>query len=119
MRLHHLALRTRDLERLERFYVELLGLAITKRSPRSLWLDAGGTIVMLEQADSGEPDPSSTSMELTCFAIAPADRATWSARLAAAGVAVEGTTQFTMYFRDPDGRRVALSHHPDAPISPA
>jgi hypothetical protein len=36
-------------------------------------------------------------------------RASWTARLAAAGVAVEAQTEFTLYFRDPDGRRVALS----------
>ena len=34
------------------------------------------------------------------------------ARLATAGVAVEHETLHTTYFRDPDGRRVAVSTHP-------
>jgi hypothetical protein len=28
-------------------------------------------------------------------------------------VVVEHETDFTLYFRDPDGRRVAVSHYPD------
>jgi catechol-2,3-dioxygenase len=109
MRIHHLALRTRDLPRLERFYAEVLGLAVTRRTPRSVWLDASGTIVMLERAEAGEVDVPAGSMELVAFAIDAAKRAEYTDRLAAAGVAVEGQTDFTLYFRDPDGRRVGLS----------
>lgn len=119
MRLHHLALRTRHLDRLEAFYVGLLGLPVRSRSERGVWLDAGGTILMLEHAEVGESEPSAGSKELVCFAIAPSERAAWEEALHRAGVPVEGTTQFTMYFRDPEGRRVGLSHHPDPPISPA
>ena len=57
MRIHHLAFRSGDIARLERFYVEVLGLA-------------------------------------------------------RAGVAVEAATEFTLYVRDPDGRRVGLSSYP-------
>ena len=90
MRVHHLAFRTRDLARLERFYTDLLGLHVARRDEeRSVWLRAGGTLLMLEQAD--------------------ADR--WRRALAAAGVLIEDETGFTFYFRDPDGRRVALSHY--------
>lgn len=119
MRLHHVALRTRDLDRLEAFYVGLLGLAVLSRSERGVWLDAGGTILMLEHAAEGEPSPSPRSNELLCFAITAADRPAWERALDRAGVTVEGTTRFTMYFRDPEGRRLGLSHHPDPPISPA
>jgi catechol 2,3-dioxygenase-like lactoylglutathione lyase family enzyme len=119
MRLHHLALRTRDLAALERFYAGVLGLAVTQRTERSTWLDAAGTIVMLERATDDEPVPAPGSLELTCFAITPAERAAAAERLAAAGVAIEAETEFTMYFRDPDGRRVGVSHHPATRISPA
>lgn len=119
MRLHHLALRTSDLPRLERFYVGLLALPVRSRTERSLWLDASGTILMLERAEPSEPLPDPRSLELVCFAIPAQDRRRWEDTLAAAGIPIEGSTQFTMYFRDPDGRRVGLSHHPDAPISPA
>ncbi|CAN5299406.1 N/A [soil metagenome] len=119
MRLHHLALRTRALDRLEAFYVGLLGLTVISRSARGVWLEAGGTIVMLENADTTEPAPDASSMELVCFAIAPNDRAARERALENAAVALESATEFTLYFRDPDGRRVGLSHHPDPPISRA
>ena len=112
MRLHHLALRTRHLDRLEAFYVGLLGLPVLSRSERGVWLDAGGTILMLEHAAEGEPTPSPESMELFCFAITAADRAAREQALGRAGVPLEGATQFTLYFRDPEGRRVGLSHEP-------
>ena len=112
MRIHHLALRTGDLARLERFYVGALGLAVTRRSEgRSLWLDAGGAVVMLELRDADE-EPVRPSKELVAFAIAPDSRALVLARLAAASVVVEASTEFTLYVRDPDGRRIGLSSYP-------
>ena len=110
MRLHHLALRTTNVDALERFYVGVLGLAITTRSERSIWLDAGGTILMLERAAPGEPPPAPGTMELTCFEIPATERDAARRRLAAAGIGIEAETEFTMYFRDPDGRRIGLSH---------
>jgi hypothetical protein len=112
MRVHHLAFRTRDLARLERFYTDLLGLHVARRDDeRSVWLRAGGTILMLERADEGEPSLEGGSKELVAFAIEQADADRWRRTLAAAGVAIEDETGFTFYFRDPDGRRVALSHY--------
>ena len=59
MRVHHLAFRTRDLAQLERFYVHALGLAVVRRNEeRSVWLDAGGSLVMLELAEPGEASPA-------------------------------------------------------------
>ena len=43
MRVHHLAFRTRDLTRLERFYTDVLGLLVARRDEeRSVWLRAEG-----------------------------------------------------------------------------
>ena len=42
-----------------------------------------------------------------------ADRAGAEARLASSGIAIEARTEFTLYFRDPDGRRIGLSHYPE------
>jgi catechol 2,3-dioxygenase-like lactoylglutathione lyase family enzyme len=110
MRIHHLALRTDDLGALERFYAGTLGLAITRRGPQSLWLDAGGTILMLEQRDPSEPAIDAASKELICFAIDPSERQSYAAK-----VEIEAKTDYTIYFRDPDGRRVGLSSFP-APL---
>jgi catechol 2,3-dioxygenase-like lactoylglutathione lyase family enzyme len=116
MRVHHLAFRTGDLAQLERFYVHALGLAVVRRTEgRSVWLDAGGSLVMLEQAAPGEPSPAAGAMDLVAFEVAPETRALYTDRLARAGVALEGSTDFTLYFRDPDGRRVGLSSYP-APL---
>lgn len=116
MRVHHLAFRTGDLTRLERFYVDALGLAVVRRQDgRSVWLDAGGAIVMLEVRDAGEPTFPEGSKELVAFVVEPDSRALLASRLAAAGVSVEAETEFTLYVRDPDGRRIGLSSHP-APL---
>ncbi len=113
MRLHHLALRTPDLVRLRAFYEGVLGLPVVRETPpRSVWLEAGGAVVMLEASEPGEPGIPSLSREFVAFAIEPGARAAWEARLARAGVAVEARTDHTLYFRDPDGRRVGVSSHP-------
>ena len=113
MRVHHLAFRTGDLAKLERFYVDAIGLAVVRRDEaRSVWLDAGGAIVMLELREPGEPAHSAGSKELVALAIEPDARALCTDRLARAGVAIEATTDFTLYVRDPDGRRIGLSSYP-------
>ena len=113
MRIHHVALRTDDLPRLEAFYGGILGLAVTRRQgERSVWLDAEGTILMLERREPGEPAPDHASREMIAFA-APPERANELARaLAATGHPEEDRTASTMYFRDPDGRRFGLSAWP-------
>lgn len=107
--IHHLAFRTADLDRLERFYVDVLGLAVVRRSARSLWLDAEGTILMLERAEPDEPAIASGSMELVAFGASGA----MQERLAAAGVPIEDRTSYSLYFRDPDGRRLGISSYPE------
>ena len=99
-------MRTRDVERLERFYAGVLGLPVVKRDDArgSVWLDAGGTMLMVERASEGEPAVSPASLELVAFAVPSIEP--WRAR-----VAVEAQTAHTLYFRDPDGRRVAVSDY--------
>jgi len=116
MRVHHLAFRTGDLARLEQFYVHALGLAVVRRSEgRGVWLDAAGSLVMLELAEPGEASPAAGTMDLVAFEVAPSTRAFYMDRLARAGVPIEGSTDFTLYVRDPDGRRIGLSSYP-APL---
>ena len=114
MRIHHVALRTADLPRLEAFYVGVLGLTVSRRDgTRSTWLAAGDSIVMLERAAEGEPPVAEGTMEMVAFGIAKEERAEYMHRLRTAGIAVDGETGFTVYVRDPDGRRVGLSHYPE------
>jgi glyoxylase I family protein len=113
LHLHHVALRARDLRATTDFYASVIGLPVVPRDARrdserrSVWLDASGVVLMIEQAEPGEPPVPPDSKELLAFAVD--DREAWRLRLAAAGVAIEAETPYTLYFRDPDGRRVAVS----------
>ena len=115
MEIHHLALRTRDVPRLEAFYADVLGLSPLRRDgARSVWLKAGGAILMIERSEPDEPEPARGGMDLVAFSISPAERSSFVERLEAAGVPIEAETRFTVYARDPDGRRLGLSHYPQA-----
>lgn len=111
--IHHLALRTRDLERLAGFYERIFGLPRLREQPgHSIWLGLSGGVLMVEQAEGDEPAISSESLELFAFAGTSEAREALVARLPGLGVALDGETEHTVYLRDPDGRRVALSSHP-------
>ncbi len=111
MRVHHVAFRTHDLAKLEKFYTEILGFTVKERhGERAIWLEAGEAILMLEHADKTEPKIPDGSMELFAFTIFPGEKKKRRAHLEAAGVVIERETEFTIYFRDPDGRRLGLSH---------
>ncbi len=114
MRVHHLAFRTDDLGALERFYGSVVGLSVVRRNEKSIWLEAEGTIVMLERRGAREPKVDSTSLELVAFSVAPGTGAALEAKLKTAGCMIESRTPYTLYVRDPDGRRVGLSSYPEA-----
>ncbi len=119
LRIHHLALRARDPDATERFYVSVLGLKVVARHPArgSVWLDADGAIVMVERADGGERLPAEGTppgtKDLVAFAVD--DLPAWRRRLVEAGVAIEGETPNTLYVRDPDGRRIGVSTYVFSP----
>lgn len=117
MRLHHLALQVKDLERARAFYAGVLGMHETRRQPHSIWLDLDGSILMLERAEGDVVErpwrSDAPGLHLVAFAIGRAERAAWKEKLAAAGHPVVHETAFTIYVRDPEGNRVGLSHFPD------
>jgi catechol 2,3-dioxygenase-like lactoylglutathione lyase family enzyme len=112
-RIHHLALRTRDVEGLVRFYREWFGLEVVRdQSPRAQWLGLGeGAVLMIEAAEPGEPAIAAGSRELIAFHTDSQALADLRARLVAEG-RLEAETAYTVYFRDPDGRRVGASCYP-------
>jgi glyoxylase I family protein len=122
VRVHHIALRTADIAGLAAFYRDIVGLSVadgaeTRRS-HGVWLSLGETWVMIEAREPGEPGVLPGTMDLIAFAILPSERASFEAKLGRAGVAIEGHTTFTLYFRDPDGRRLGVSHYPSSPDLP-
>lgn len=116
MHLHHLAIQVFDLERAAQFYQRLFGLTETRRQPHSIWLDLGGAILMLERC-SQESTPAPWKSEqpglfVLALQLEAGERAAFMARLQANAVTLEHETKFSLYFRDPDGNRLAVSHYP-------
>ena len=123
---HHVAIQCADLDRCEAFYRDVLGLSVLRRWPRegggdrSVWLgfgEGGEGFLALERADEpAEARPwrdGKAGLHLVAFRIAPAERRSWEDRLEEAGVLVVHRTRWSIYFHDPEGNRIGLSHHPD------
>jgi glyoxylase I family protein len=121
---HHVALQALDLERTTAFYRDLLGFPELKRhlrpdgSLRSIWVGVpGGGFLAIEAA--GIPPTSEPfrherpGLLLLAFRIPRASRECCLAALARAGVPLEHETRWSLYVRDPEGNRIALSHHPE------
>ena len=120
---HHLAIQVRQLESTARFYRELLGLPEMARhvrddgTLRSIWLALPeGAFLALEEVRGGaaveERPADRPGFHVVALRIDRADRGPVLAALAAAGVRIERQTRWTVFFRDHEGNRVALSHHP-------
>jgi catechol 2,3-dioxygenase-like lactoylglutathione lyase family enzyme len=119
--LHHLALGSRDVEVLARFYGELLGLPEVARHLdehgvlRSIWLDLGSSLLMIERTQEAARwvEGVGSGPFLLAFRVSPTARAELERQLMALGHAIEARTAFSSYSRDPDGNRFALSHYPE------
>ena len=122
LRLHHLAVGTAEVEVLARFYRELLGLSEHARHLdaqgrlRSIWLDLGGAVLMIERTERPprRVDGVGSGPFLIAFRVSRAERARLEVELEARGHAIESRTPFSSYSRDPDGNRIAISHHPES-----
>ena len=121
---HHVAIQARDVERVTAFYRDLLGLPELTRhyrpdgSLRSIWVGVPGGGFLAIEAVSGIPEESSFRHErpgllLLALRIPRTARAGAVEAFARAGVPLEHETRWTVYVRDPEGNRVALSHHPE------
>jgi catechol-2,3-dioxygenase len=87
-------------------------------SLRAVWLDLGGSLLMLEHT-SNTPrrvDGIGAGLFLIAVAVSLEQRPVFEARLADAGCAVESRSEWTSYARDPDGNRIAISAYPIASL---
>ena len=126
--LRHLALNVRELDAMKRFYVDLLGFAVEwEPDSDNIYLSSGidnlafhrAPVEPLEivQADGG-PSPLD-HLGLIVRNAEDVDR--WAAFLESRGVTIDAKPKThrdgarSCYFRDPDGNRVQIIHHP--PIS--
>jgi catechol-2,3-dioxygenase len=118
VRLHHLALAAEDVELVAAFYRDELGLPEVARHHetggrlRSVWLDLGGAVLMVERGEAGRREPTGHGLFLLALTLPAGGKDAAERALAAAGIPVEARTDHTLYFRDPEGNRVGLSAYP-------
>lgn len=120
--IHHLALKVVNVEGVTAFYRDVLGLAEQQRhfrpdgSLRSIWLTVPGAgfLAVESHEHDTKPDPSAElpGWYLPAFTVAVQERRRIEAELEQRGVDIVHRTKWTLYFRDPEGNRVGLSHHP-------
>ena len=121
-RLHHLALGARDVETVARFYREVAGLSEQRRhvyadgTLRSIWLDLGGSILMVEhtEAPPHHVDGVGSGPFLIAFTVERTERERLERVLRERGCEISSQSEYTTYTRDPEGNRVAFSHYPES-----
>ena len=122
---HHVALQVRALAPMLAFYTEVLGLRVLEEHHgsdgqlRSVWLGLPGAFLALETVAGEVPARGpfrnqAPGLFLLALRISANERSQLRAELERARVTVEHETRWTLYLRDPEGNRVALSHHPEA-----
>src|SRR5262245_44352702 len=127
--LRHLALNVRHLDAMKSFYVDLLGFAIEwEPDADNIYLSSGIDNLALHRAaphagadtpDAGADGSPLDHLGLIVRSADDVDR--WASFLESRGVAIDAKPRThrdgarSCYFRDPDGNRVQIIHHP--PIS--
>ena len=119
IRLHHAAIQTRDLARLEAFYTQALGLSVALRwgDLGIVFLDAGGAWIELCQIDrlGAEEHPhrldEGAGLNHVAFCVAQLESA-YHALLAAGAAPIAAPRQYRSlriaFVADPDGNVVEL-----------
>ena len=119
-RFGHAALKVRDLDTSERFYGDVLGLAVTQRFPEDheVIFGVGAESHLLVQAlgpDARIPDATTIGLHHVAFVVEGGEPGLESAKrtLDDRGIAyrnVDHGEHRSVYFRDPDGHQVELYH---------
>jgi catechol 2,3-dioxygenase-like lactoylglutathione lyase family enzyme len=121
--LRHLALNVRHMEDMKRFYVDLLGFAVEwEPDADNVYLSSGFDNLALHRAGTTASNAPSSALDHLGLIVRKAeDVDAWAAFLEGRGVEIDAKPRThrdgarSCYFRDPDGNRVQIIHHP--PIS--
>ena len=111
MKLHHLAFRCNDYKEVSLFYKNLFKLKeIFSQKKYSIWLKGSDDLVfMFEQATPGEARPESNNHELICFYAEANEKKAIINELKKKNIEIESQTEKTIYFRDPENRKIGIS----------
>jgi len=120
--LRHLALNAHRIEEMKQFYVDLLGFAIEwEPDSDNIYLSSGIDNLALHRA-AAAPDSDASALDHLGLIVRSADDVDrWAAFLERSGVVIDAKPRThrdgarSCYFRDPDGNRIQIIHHP--PIS--
>lgn len=102
------------------FYQDILNLEEIKQhhhddgSLRSIWMKISDTILMIEKLDekiSKQNSESQPHWHLVAFGIEKRDLEIWRKKLESVGAVIENESPHSLYFQDPEGNRVCLSHY--------
>jgi catechol 2,3-dioxygenase-like lactoylglutathione lyase family enzyme len=123
--LRHLALNVRRMADMKAFYVDVLGFQVEwEPDPQNVYLTSGRDNLALHEAGGGQEPwkPGPGALDHLGLVVGSADQVDeWAAFLESKGVALDMRPKThrdgarSCYFRDPDGNRVQIIHHP--PIS--
>src|SRR5262245_10729780 len=125
-RLDHFGLEVRDLERAERFYVDVLGLSVVTHMGDQVLLDCGGQNLALFQVTTPALDAAERAARIQhplgkghhAFRVGLADFTAARERLVAAGVEtarpIDWGDHDCMYFLDLDGNLLEIVTYRDA-----
>ena len=123
--LRHLALNVTRLGEMKTFYVDLLGFAVEwQPDDDNIYLSSGIDNLALHRAGghAGPPTQDAGALDHLGLIVRAADDVDrWAEYLEANGVTIDARPKThrdgarSCYFRDPDGNRVQIIHHP--PIS--
>ena len=121
--LNHIAIKSKQVEVLSDFYRRVLELPLLKtfkdeNGLRSIWLSLGTSILMLERSDYDEDKASTRTgffvdkpgYHLLAFTVSIEKQSVLRASLHDLEIKIEHESEYTIYFRDPDGNRIGLSN---------
>ncbi|HOG29923.1 MAG TPA: VOC family protein [Vicinamibacterales bacterium] len=122
--LRHLALNVRDVGMMRAFYVDVLGFRVEwEPDPDNVYLTSGRDNLALHRAEGNAEAARPGALDHLGLIVGSAGLVdAWAAYLDERGVPLDTRPKThrdgarSCYFRDPEGNRVQILHHP--PISP-
>ncbi|MPZ50753.1 MAG: VOC family protein [Dehalococcoidia bacterium] len=124
VKLGHIVLRVRDLERSKRFYTDVLGLRQTGQIEErmaffSCGQDSHDLAVIAIGPDAAPPEPGRVGLYHFAYQVATAEElGDWHAHLKSQAVTIIGTTDhgvaLGIYFLDPDGNELEVTYEKPA-----